>query len=492
MAVPRRAPLSLDTYDPFAASSSSSFLPPMGLFSPVEPSPAARPATQYCATIPEEEDNEEANEESYSSSSSTITPFSVPDPQRRTTTFAIHPRMLRSDSCSSDEDSDIPPVLRFPVPPSTIPTNRSPRAALKPVTIPPPQLELKSCFEDDDDDDEIPAPSSRRSSPTQLSTPISARPSSQAPNKPFALLKKATNALKSSSPPRSVSSPKTSPVDKPLPKVPQPHRPRITPAPYEESQQPISSSPTPSLSSSSTSSHSESSPSPMGYIPVGSIIPAPAIVQDLDEYLETLEMYFPSELWEDHPHELRRKPNAISTKSRASPHRKRPSASSSESSSESSSSCSRSSSDENLRRKSSFDDAVIVDPAHPLVHVQKLLKNSASSGDLIKFTSTSSTSVRVSSPLSPPPTHSRSGSSSSAVDSSATVTPGSRTPSPTHHLAAPMSPKSILKTSRSSPMLRDAAAPMLRSSSRSSNYTNVPMSPTRGRAPMAIQQLFSR
>ncbi|KIO27149.1 hypothetical protein M407DRAFT_233425 [Tulasnella calospora MUT 4182] len=337
MAATRRsAALALDTYDPFGASSSS-FLPPMGLFSPVAPSPASsRPTPGFCATIFEEEDQEESNDAS--SSISTITPD-----QRRPSAFSIHPRILRSDSCS-DDDSDIPP----------------------------------------------------------------------------------------------------------------------------------------------------------------------AIVQDLDEYLETLEMYFPSELWEEQPHELRRKPNSAAVKSRLpATHRKRPSAESS-----SSSSCSRSSSYENLqhRRKSSFDDAV--------VDVQKLLKNSASSGNmkLASYTSTSSTSVRVSSPLSPPAeirSHSRSGSDSptstayssspSNSSSNSTVTPGSRTPSPTFakHATALSPPKSILKPSKSSPLLRDRSTsvssttssvsppPVPRSSSRSSSNYNSPMSPTRGRAPVPMQ-LFAR
>ncbi|KAG8900100.1 hypothetical protein FRB99_006262 [Tulasnella sp. 403] len=279
-------PLLLDSYNPFDSnpttpqSQSESFLPSKGLFSPT-----TRTATpNFCATILEEDDLDSDQDEE----PTVMTPR---DTTARVSCFTIHPRILRAGSCSDDDASDSPAVLRFPVPPSSIPTppkqppsptrTSSPRRA--PLCTTKPQL--KSIWDEEEDDSDA----------TITPTPIPSRLPS-----PLSLFKRATNAFvrtsRTPSPPTVSSSPKSK-TERSLPRIPS------RSSTLDRANSPYSTSPTPSLSSSSSSlTHSdETASTTTPYIPVGSIIPQPAIVQDIDDYLETLEMYFPPELWEEPP-----------------------------------------------------------------------------------------------------------------------------------------------------------------------------------------------
>ncbi|KAG8885472.1 hypothetical protein FRB98_001785 [Tulasnella sp. 332] len=386
--------LDLDHYDPFAASSStSSFLPSRGLFSPISPPRTQQPV--YCTTIIEEEDSEEEEimsrptKTSSGSSCATIQPFRT---ERQASAISINPRVLRSDSCTSDDDEmEIPSVLRFPVPPASLPTPAAPspsppppiptRSSARPsssnrpaqITIPPPRPQptpthLKSCFEDDSPNSPdqlfslpsmttiisrtnsrrtsavIGASPSLKSAPTTPMTPMTppTRPSSGAP---LSLLRRATNAMKSpgrsqtqplapsswhSLSPAALKLPESPPtserpsIERPsisLPAAkpqPQPSQPRHNQKQnlrvvsglitlVDRHHEPASLSPTPSLTSSA-SSYSEATGSAgsgrsswigMGYIPVGTIMEADSTpVKDLDDYLETFERYFPSNVWD--------------------------------------------------------------------------------------------------------------------------------------------------------------------------------------------------
>ncbi|KAG9001700.1 hypothetical protein FRB94_004579 [Tulasnella sp. JGI-2019a] len=353
LSVTPRTTSPFDNYDPFAASSStSSFLPSRGLFSPISPPRTQQPV--YCTTIPEEDDSEDDARPAKASSSSS-TPHRT---DRQASSITINPRMLRADSCTSDDDSDIPAVLKFPFPPASLPsvqplkltavsTRTRPAAKVIPnrpaqITIPPPQPHpqstLRSCFEDDS-----PSPSDvgftlpsmttiiSRTSSYRNSAVIGASPGPKsaimspvrpASAAPVSLLRRATNALKSPRPtppatlsPATVKLPESPPVaekkapSSPPRKLQSQHHPRVTKlvTPVERHHEPLSVSPTPSLTSSA-SSYSDSKSSGrsswigMGYVPVGTIMEADTTpVKDLDDYLETFESYFPSTVWDPLP-----------------------------------------------------------------------------------------------------------------------------------------------------------------------------------------------